>query len=299
MIRTLSGSFVALVTPFRLDGCVDEPALRKLVRWHLAEGTDGIVPCGTTGEGATLAEEETDRVVSIVLEEVDGRIPVIAGGGSNDTKAAVAKAVRLRELGVDGVLSVAPYYNKPPQQGLFEHFRAVAEGCGIPVVVYNVPGRTSCNILPETMAKLAEVPNIVAVKEASGNLVQIMELIHQAPSLTVLSGDDALTLPMMVLGARGVVSVVANEAPRLMHELVHAGLEGDWVSARTLHYRLLPLMQANFLESNPIPVKGALALMGHVAERYRLPLVAPAQKTRNELQRILVALELLGPEEEA
>ncbi|MBN1425178.1 4-hydroxy-tetrahydrodipicolinate synthase [Candidatus Fermentibacteria bacterium] len=294
----LSGSLVALVTPFRPDGGLDEPALKTLVRRQLAEGTDGIVPCGTTGEGATLSEAETDRVVSLVVQEVDGRIPVVAGAGSNDTRVAVARAKRMKELGADAVLSVAPYYNKPTQQGLYEHFRTIAEDCGIPVVVYNVPGRTASNILPETMVRLADLPNIVAVKEASGNLVQIMEILSGAPGFTVLSGDDALTLPMLLLGAKGVISVVANEAPGLMHELVRAGLEGDWAVARELHFKLLPLMQANFLESNPIPVKGAVALLGLITETYRLPLVSPSQKTRNELQRLLYVLGLLKPEGE-
>ncbi len=293
-MRTLSGSLVALVTPFRSDGGLDEVALRRLVRWQVGQGTDGIVPCGTTGEGATLSQEEAERVVSIVLEEVDGRVPVVAGAGSNNTKVAVEKAARMRELGVDAVLSVAPYYNKPTQQGLFEHFRTIAEDAGVPVVVYNVPGRTGCNVMPETLARLAEVPHIVAVKEASGNLVQIMEILASAPGLTVLSGDDALTLPMMVLGAKGVISVVANEAPALMHEMVRAALEGDWAVARELHFRLLPLMQANFLESNPIPVKAAVAMLGHITESYRLPLVPPNQKTRNELQRLLAELGLLS-----
>jgi len=298
MMQALSGSLVALVTPFEQGGDLDEPALRRLVRRQVSEGTDGIIPCGTTGEGATLSEEETDRVVSAVLEEVNGRIPVIAGAGSNNTKVAVARAARMRELGADGVLSVAPYYNKPNQQGLFEHFKAVAEGGGLPVVVYNVPGRTASNILPETMVRLSELPNVVAVKEASGNLVQIMEILAGAPGFTILSGDDSLTLPMMVLGAKGVISVAANEAPRLMHELVRAGLDGDWAAAREHHFKLLPLMQANFLESNPIPVKGAMALMGLVAENFRLPLVPPTQKTRSELQRILYGLGLLRPEED-
>jgi 4-hydroxy-tetrahydrodipicolinate synthase len=298
MIQALSGSLVALVTPFQQDDSLDESALRRLVRRQVSQGTDGIIPCGTTGEGATLSEDETDHVVSVVLEEVNGRIPVIAGAGSNSTKVAVARAARMRELGADGVLSVAPYYNKPNQQGLFEHFKAVAEDGGLPVVVYNVPGRTASNILPETMVRLAELPNVVAVKEASGNLVQIMEILAGAPGFTILSGDDSLTLPMMVLGAKGVISVAANEAPRLMHELVRAGLDGDWATAREHHFKLLPLMQANFLESNPIPVKGAMALMGLVAENYRLPLVPPTQKTRSELQRILYGLGLLGPEED-
>lgn len=299
MMRALSGSLVALVTPFRPDGGLDEPALKRLVRRQLTKGTDGLVPCGTTGEGATLSDEETDRVVSLVLEEVDGRIPVVAGAGSNNTRIAVARAARMRELGVDAVLSVAPYYNKPTQQGLFEHFRAVAEDGGVPVVVYNVPGRTSSNILPETVARLAELSNIIAIKEASGNLMQVMEILSGVPDFTVLSGDDALTLPMLLLGAKGVISVVANEAPDLMHELVRAGLEGDWALARDLHFKLLPLMHANFLESNPIPVKGAMALMGLITENYRLPLVSPSQKTRNELQRILYALSLLKGEEDS
>jgi 4-hydroxy-tetrahydrodipicolinate synthase len=291
----LSGCLVALVTPFHGDGTVDEPALRALVRRQLEEGTDGIVPCGTTGEGATLADDETKKVASVVMEEVNGRVPVVAGGGSNDTSIAVQKARMLASLGVDAVLSVAPYYNKPTQQGLYQHFRAVAEGAGIPIVVYNVPGRTASNIQPETLARLAELENVVAVKEASGDLAQVMEIVVAAPDLIVLSGDDALTLPMMVLGAQGVISVVANEAPGLMRNMVQQALADDWNGARELHYRLLPLMNANFLESNPIPVKAALAILGVIQEEYRLPLVPPAQKTRDELHRLLYVLQLLNP----
>ena len=295
----LSGSLVALVTPFRADGEIDEQALRSLVDFHLTNGTDGIVPCGTTGEGATLSEEETKKVVSIVLEEVDGRVPVIGGAGSNSTSDAVRRTKSMKDLGVDGVLSVAPYYNKPTQQGLYEHFRSIAEDGGVPVVVYNVPGRTASNILPDTILKLAQLDNIIAVKEASGNLNQVMEILAGGMNVTVLSGDDALTLPMLVLGAKGVISVVANEAPGMMHNLVRAALEGDWEKAREYHFRLLPLMNSNFLETNPIPVKSALALMKKINETYRLPLVPPSQKTRNELQKVLYRMGLLDPEEEA
>jgi len=296
---SLSGSLVALVTPFRADGEIDEQALKSLVQFHLANATDGIVPCGTTGEGATLSAEETNKVVSIVLEEVDGRVPVIGGAGSNSTSDAVRRASDMRKLGVDGVLSVAPYYNKPTQQGLYEHFRSVAEDGGAPVVVYNVPGRTASNILPDTVIKLAQLENIIAVKEASGNLNQVMEILAGTSDITVLSGDDALTLAMLILGAKGVISVVANEAPALMHNLVRAGLEGDWEKAREYHYKLLPLMNSNFLETNPIPVKSALALMNKINETYRLPLVPPSQKTRNEMQKVLYRMGLLDPEEEA
>lgn len=293
----LSGCLVALVTPFHGDGTVDEKALRALVRRQLEKGTDGIVPCGTTGEGATLTDDETQRVVSVVMEEVNGRVPVVPGGGSNNTSRAVQKTLKLASLGVDAVLSVAPYYNKPTQQGLYQHFRAVAEGGGVPIVVYNVPGRTASNLQPKTLARLAELENVVAVKEASGDLGQVMEIVRTTPDLTVLSGDDALTLPMIVLGAQGVISVVANEAPGLMQSMVRQALVGEWTRARELHYRLLPLMNANFLESNPIPVKAALAILGVVQEEYRLPLVPPSQKTRDELQRLLYVLQLLNPTE--
>jgi len=297
MIR-LSGCMVALVTPFRPDGEVDEQALRRLVKRQLSKGTDGIVPCGTTGEGATLSDAETERIVAVVLEEVDGRVPVVAGAGSNSTRIAVEKTRQMASLGVDAVLSVAPFYNKPTQRGLYEHFRAVAEDGGTPVVVYNVPGRTSCNILPETVAMLAEIENIVAIKEASGDLVQVMEILGGALELSVLSGDDALTLPMLSLGAKGVISVVANEAPGAMQSLVRAAIEGDWARARELHYKLLPLMNANFIETNPLPVKAAVAILGLISETYRLPLVSPTQKTRNELQRIMYRLGLLDPEDQ-
>ncbi len=294
----LSGSMVALVSPFRSDGGLDEQALRGLIQFQLSNGTDGIVPCGTTGEGVTISDEETKRLVSIVLEEVDGRVPVVAGAGSNSTMVAVQKAKAMASLGVDAILSVAPYYNKPTQQGLYEHFRAVAEDGGVPVVVYNVPGRTSCNILPETILKLSELDQIVAVKEASGDLTQVMEIIRGTDHLAVLSGDDALTLPMLALGAKGVISVVANEAPSMMHSLVRSALEGDWEKAREIHYKLFPLMQANFIETNPIPVKAAVALLGLINETYRLPLVPPSQKTRNAMQRMLYTLGLLDPQEQ-
>jgi len=297
-MKRLSGCMVALVTPFRPDGEVDEKALRRLVKRQLSKGTDGIVPCGTTGEGATLSDAETERIVAVVLEEVDGRVPVVAGAGSNSTRIAVEKTRQMASLGVDAVLSVAPFYNKPTQRGLYEHFRAVAEDGGTPVVVYNVPGRTSCNILPETVAMLAEIENIVAIKEASGDLVQVMEILGGALELSVLSGDDALTLPMLSLGAKGVISVVANEAPGAMQSLVRAAIEGDWARARELHYKLLPLMNANFIETNPLPVKAAVAILGLISETYRLPLVSPTQKTRNELQRIMYRLGLLDPEDQ-
>jgi 4-hydroxy-tetrahydrodipicolinate synthase len=231
------------------------------------------------------------------MEEVNGSVPVVAGGGSNDTSVAVRKTQMLASLGVDAVLSVAPYYNKPTQEGLYRHFRAVAEDGGIATVVYNVPGRTASSIRPDTLARLSELENVVAVKEASGDLGNVMEIVRNAPDLTVLSGDDALTLPMLILGARGVISVVANETPGPMQSMVQKALAGDWEGARQVHYRLLPLMNANFLESNPIPVKAALAILGVVEEEYRLPLVPPSQRTRDELHRLLYMLQLLNTSE--
>lgn len=276
------------MTPFKSDGSIDGPALRRLVDFQIAEGVDMLLPCGTTGEGATLDVQETDRVVEIVIEQSHRRVPVIIGAGSNSTAKAIAGAKRAKQLGADGVLSVGPYYNKPTQQGFYEHFKAIAEAEDIPIIVYNVPGRTGSNIDANTMLRLAEVSNIVAVKEASGNLAQIMDILRDRPrDFRVLSGDDAFTLAVIALGGDGLVSVVANEAPGLTRVMVDAALEGDFAKARTLHYKLLPLMNANFIESNPIPVKAALAMMGMIEENYRLPLVPMSPANREKLAKIL------------
>lgn len=288
------GTGTALVTPFRSDGSVDRKALARLIELQIEGGVDMILPCGTTGEGATLESKEWEMVIGEVVETVAGRALVIAGAGSNSTYRALRLTERAAKLGADGVLSVAPYYNKPTQAGFFEHFKAVSEVNDLPLIVYNVPGRTGSNIRAETTLRLAELPGVVAVKEASGDMGQIMEIIRCRPSsFRVLSGDDSLTLLVIAAGGDGVVAVVANEVPALFVELVNRALEGDFQAARGVHYRLLPLMAANFIESNPIPVKAALALMGLIEEAYRLPLTPPADSTRDRLRKILVDLELI------
>lgn len=283
-----------MITPFKSDGSVDEAALRRFVDFQIDGGVDMLLPCGTTGEGATLDDAETDRVIEIVVEQTNRRVPVIAGAGSNSTAKAIQITRRARRLGADGVLSVGPYYNKPTQQGFYEHFKAIAEAEDIAIVVYNVPGRTGSNIEAKTMLRLAELPNIVAVKEASGNLGQMMDIIRDAPrDFTVLSGDDAITMPLIAVGGRGVVSVVSNETPRMMSDIVNAALGGDFAKARELHYKLLPLMNINFIESNPIPVKSVLAMMGLIEENYRLPMVRIGSANREKLAQVVESLGLL------
>jgi 4-hydroxy-tetrahydrodipicolinate synthase len=292
--NSFRGTGTALVTPFKSDGSVDERTLRSLVDFQIAEGIDMILPCGTTGEGATLTWEETDRVTQIVIEQARGRVPVIVGAGSNSTAEAIEGTKHAARLGADGVLSVGPYYNKPTQQGFYEHFKAIAEAENIPIVVYNVPGRTASNIEAKTMLRLAEVPNIVAVKEASGNLGQIMDILRDRPSnFRVLSGDDALTLSVIAMGGDGIVSVVSNEAPRMMSNMVNAALDGNFAKARELHYKLLPLMNMNFIESNPIPVKAAMAMMGLLEENYRLPMVRIGAGNREKLAKVVEEVGLL------
>jgi 4-hydroxy-tetrahydrodipicolinate synthase len=288
------GSTVALVTPFDENGDIDEDGMRRLVDWHIQEGTDVLLVCGTTGESATLTDAERFRAMEIVIQQAGGRVPVMCGTGTNSTRHSIELTRKAEELGADAVLLVCPYYNKPTQEGLYRHFSEVAAATSLPVVVYNVPGRTGTNISAETLLRLAEVPNIVGVKEASGNFSQIMEILRRRPSgFLVLSGDDALTLPMMALGADGVISVVANEVPGLFSRMVHAALEGDWKKAREIHFRLLPLMEANFIESNPIPVKAALAMMGRIREQYHLPLCPMKEENRQKLRSILRQLELI------
>jgi 4-hydroxy-tetrahydrodipicolinate synthase len=285
-MKSFKGTGTAMVTPFTADGGIDEAALRRFVDFQITEGIDMLFPCGTTGEGATLEPEEADRLLSIVLDQAKKRVPVIFGAGSNNTKKAVQGTERAKELGADGVLSVGPYYNKPTQRGFYEHFKAVA-GVGIPIVVYNVPGRTGTNIEASTMLRLAELPNIVAVKEASGNLGQMMDILRsRPPDFRVLSGDDAITLPLIAAGGDGVVSVVSNEVPALMTKMTAAALAGDFGRARELHYRILPLMNANFIESNPIPVKAVLSMMGMMGENYRLPMVPMTPQNRAQIQKI-------------
>jgi 4-hydroxy-tetrahydrodipicolinate synthase len=286
----LRGCATALVTPFTGDGAVDEKRLRDSIEYQIAGGIRILVPCGTTGESVTMSDEENRLVISTTVELARGRAKVIAGTGSNSTAVTIARSQAARSLGVNGVLTVAPYYNKPTQEGLYAHFRAIAESVsGLPVVIYNVPGRTSSNISAETTLRLArDVENIVAIKEASGNLSQIMEILRVRPEgFRVISGDDALTLAMIALGAEGLISVTSNEAPEMMSQLNDLALAGNWDEARALHYRLLPLMEANFIESSPGPVKAAMALMGLLEENLRLPLVPVQEKTRARLREVL------------
>ncbi len=295
-VEWLSGCATALVTPFKAGGEVDLERFRALVERQLAGGVRLLVPCGTTGESVTLSAEEDQVVIEETVRLARGRARVIAGAGSNSTAHAIEYSLAARAVGADAVLVVAPYYNKPTQNGLYAHFRAVAEAVeGLPVVVYNVPGRTSSNISAETTLKLAhDCENIVATKEASGNLSQIMALLRERPQgFRVLSGDDAITLPMLALGADGLISVASNEAPDLMSQMVDAALASDWERARELHYRLLPLMEVNFIESSPGPVKAALALLGLIEEELRLPLVPVEEKTRARVREVIAELGLL------
>ena len=293
----LSGVFTALVTPFRADGSLDEAALRRFVRYQIDGGVAGLVPCGTTGESATLTPDEHERVVAITVEEArlsKRPVLVIAGAGSNDTHKAAELARRSAAAGADYLLAVTPYYNKPKQDGLVAHFRAIADAGARPVVLYNVPGRTGCNLLPETVLQLAEDTRFAAVKEASANLDQVGEILRGRPErFAVLSGEDSLTLPIVALGGDGVIAVVSNEAPVLLVALVDAALAGRRDEAARLHARLLPLMKANFLESNPIPVKWAVARMGLVEAHLRLPLTPLSRSLESKLEGVLAELDLL------
>ena len=282
-----SGSFVAIVTPFS-KGKFDEKTMADLIEFHISHGTHGIVPCGTTGESATLTPDEHERVVAVTVEVVNKRIPVIAGTGSNSTDEAITFTKHAKAIGADGALLITPYYNKPTQEGLFRHFEAVAKAVDLPQILYNIPGRTSINMLPTTTARLSQVPNIVGIKEGSGSLQQVSEIIHQSKSdFLVLAGDDPLTLPMMALGGKGVITVTANVAPTDMANMVLAALKGDFEQARTLHFKLTPLFSALFLETNPIPVKAALAIMGKMSEEVRLPLTPLADEYRPQLRKAL------------
>jgi len=295
-IPWLRGCGTALVTPFTATGAVDEKRFRALVERQIAAGVRLLVPCGTTGEAATLTAAEQERLIALTVETARGRAKVLAGAGSNATAATIDRARAARAAGADALLLVAPYYNKPSQAGLAAHFRGVAQAVGDrPVVLYNVPGRTASNIAaPTTLALAREVENIVGVKEASGDLAQIMAILRERPAgFRVLSGDDAVTLPLIALGADGIVSVVSNETPDLMANLTESALRGEWETARELHYRLLPLMEANFLESNPGPVKAALAAMGLLEEHFRLPLVPVQEQTRARVRAVLGPLGLL------
>ena len=294
MKPTFQGSLVALVTPFR-DDQVDEPKLRELVEFHVANGTDAIIPCGTTGESPTLTHDEHKRVVEIVVDAARGRIPVIAGTGSNSTAEAIDLTRHAKTAGARAALVVNPYYNRPTQEGLYRHFRAVAEAVDIPILVYNIQSRTAVNVETDTLQRLAkDCPTIVGVKEASGSLDQMTQVILACgPDFSVVSGDDNLTLPLMSVGGRGVISVIANIVPRETAEMTHAALSGDWKLARELHLRLFPLCRAVFIETNPIPVKEAMAMMGMLEPEFRLPLCRMGDANRERLRAILTQHGLL------
>lgn len=282
------GSIVAIVTPFK-NGAVDEKALSELIEWHLKEGTNAIVPCGTTGESATLDYEEHYRVIEIAIKVVNGRVPVIAGTGANATDETIMITQKAKELGADGALLVSPYYNKPTQEGLYRHYRTVAEKVDIPIVLYNVPGRTAVNMLPQTVARLAEIKNIVAIKEATGDMRQASDIIRLCGErITVISGDDFTTFTLLALGGKGVISVSANVAPRDVASMLKAWEEGKIDEARRLHFKLEPLNQAMFIETNPIPAKTALSMMGKIQEEFRLPLCPMSNDNKEKLRNVLV-----------
>ena len=296
MRQPWTGVGTALVTPFTRDGALDEGAVRRLARRQLDGGVRFLVPCGTTGESPTLTHEEHLRVVELVLEEARGRAPVLAGAGGYNTDEVSHLARELEDLGVQGILSVTPYYNKPTQDGLVRHYETVASHTTLPIVLYNVPGRTGCNIEPRTVARLAAVPNIVGVKEASGNMTQMCEVLRLVPDdFIVLSGDDALTLPLMAVGGRGIISVASNVAPVEMVRMVEAAERGDFAAARAAHHTLMRLMMVNFVESNPTPVKAAMAMLGLLEETYRLPMVPPTEASRTKIAEVLADMGLTAP----
>jgi 4-hydroxy-tetrahydrodipicolinate synthase len=287
------GAMVAIVTPFKNDQ-VDEKALRELIEFQIANGTDGIVPCGTTGESATLTHEEHDRVIEITIDAVKKRVPVIAGTGSNNTAEALRLTKHAYEAGADGALIVCPYYNRPTQEGLYQHFKTIAESIPIPIIPYNIPSRTGVNLMPEMVAKLAKIKNIVGIKEASGSIKQMSDVINLCDKdFAVLSGDDIFTLPLMAMGGAGIISVISNVAPADMAGLVDAFAAGDMVRAKALHYKMSALIDALFIEVNPIPVKAALALMGKIKYEYRLPLCKMAEANFEKLRKIMVNYGLI------
>lgn len=289
-----TGTGTALVTPFRRDGSLDEPTLRALIKRQIQAGIDFLVPCGTTGECPTLTEAERLRVVEITVELARGKVPVLAGAGGYNTTEVISQARELVSLDVSGILSVTPYYNKPTQEGLCQHYRAIAEAVDLPIILYSVQGRTGVNIEPATVQRLAQVPNIVGIKEASGNMAQMAAILNCVPDdFLVLSGDDALTLPLLALGGRGVISVVSNEIPTEMRRLTHLALSGDFQGARQIHRQYLALMEMNFVESNPIPVKAAMAEMGLLEPFWRLPLVPPKAENRARIRAVLESLRLV------
>ncbi|MGE3343816.1 MAG: 4-hydroxy-tetrahydrodipicolinate synthase [Vicinamibacterales bacterium] len=292
MRRPFSGVGTALITPFTASGALDEAAVSRLARRQIDAGIHVLVPCGTTGETPTLSFDERRRVIELVVAEAKGRALVLAGAGGYDTREVIHMAAMVKEAGADGILSVTPYYNKPTPEGLVQHYTAIAESTDLPIIVYNVPGRTGCNIDPATLVRLAQIPNIIGVKEASGNISQMADICHAVPDdFLVMSGDDAITLPLMALGGHGVISVASNEVPEEMVQMVEAFERGDLIEARNFHNRLLPIMQINFVESNPGPVKFAMAAMGHCEEVYRLPVVTPRAASQ---QKIVAVMRDLG-----
>lgn len=296
MNTTFTGVGTALVTPFTRGGDLDEQAVRRLGRRQIDGGVSFLVPCGTTGENPTLSDAERIRSVEILVDEAAGAVPVLAGAGGYDTREVIHLGAAMRKAGASGLLSVTPYYNKPSQDGLFQHYQAIAESTDLPIVVYNVPGRTGVNVEPATLARLAAIPNIVGVKEASGNILQMCDVLRLVPpDFIVLSGDDAITLPVMAVGGHGVISVVSNQVPGEMAAMVGAAARGDFTAARKVHQRIFPLMQVNFVEANPIPVKAAMAAMGLLEEVYRLPMCSPRRESHDRIVRVLRDLELLDP----
>ncbi len=287
------GSIVAIVTPFK-NGKVDEKALGDLIEWHIKEGTNAIVPCGTTGESATLDYNEQERVIEFTIKKVKGRVPVIAGTGANSTDETIMITKHAKKAGADGALLVSPYYNKPTQEGLYRHYKGVADAVKIPIVLYNVPGRTAVNMLPATVARLSEIKNIVAIKEATGDMKQVSEVIRLCGDrITVLSGDDFTTLPLMALGGKGVISVSANVAPKLVSQMCALWEQGKFDEARKIHYMLEPLNASMFIETNPIPVKTALAMMGRIREEFRLPLCEMSGPNKEKLKNVLKSYKLV------
>jgi len=290
-----TGCGTALVTPFRRDQSLDEETLRRLVRRQIEAGINFLVPCGTTGESPTLSRAEHLRVIEITLEEAKRKVPVVGGAGGYNTAEVIELAHELERMGADGLLSVTPYYNKPTQEGLYQHYKAIAGSTRLPIIVYSVQGRTGVNVEPATMARLAAIDNIVAIKEASGNIGQMANMLQEVPSrIDVLSGDDAITIPLMALGGRGLISVVSNEIPGEMAQLAQSCLRGDFEAARAIQRRYLPLMNVNFVESNPIPVKAAMGLMGLLDPVYRLPLVPPSAASLAKIEQVLATVGLLG-----
>ena len=289
------GALTAIVTPFRENGAIDEEALRRLVEFQIKNKIDGIVPCGTTGESPTLDYGEHDRAIEIVIEAANGKVPVIAGTGSNSAEEAIEMTKHAADAGADASMQVCPYYNKPTQEGLFRHFSAIAKAVDIPMIIYNIQGRTAVNMETATLARLAkEHSNIIGVKEGSGNLAQMMDVINELPrNFAVLSGDDNFTLPLMALGGKGVISVASNIIPREMHDLTEYALKGNFEKARQIHYRLLPLFKGIFIETNPIPIKAALAMKSMIKESYRLPMCEMKPENREKLRKILKGLKII------